>query len=164
MKKLNIFILTLIIVSVSITGCGTAGQSTGDIQEKEHTNKTLEPVPDVELEGNEDLSTNVTIHEENNHFIVDYKVKNESGNELELTFPSGLTADYIIYNEKGEKVVQYSDDIMATMAIETVTLSVGEELEYQYTIAGLDSGSYTIHLFLTDSNHEASAKETIIVE
>lgn len=157
--------LTLIsIVTLSLTGCGTSDKSTGDIQEKEHTDKTLEPVPNVEFEGNEDLSTNVLIDEQNNHYTVDYTVKNESENELELTFPSGLTTDYIIYNKNGEKVVQYSDDIMTTMAIETVMLAAGEELTYQYVIDGLDAGSYTIHLFLTDSNHEASAIETFNVE
>ena len=71
----------------------------------------------------------IEIKEENKSIIINYKVKNLSGEPQILSFPNGLQADFIVYDEKGSKVKQYSDEVMSTQAITEVTLENNDEIQ-----------------------------------
>ncbi|OEH86433.1 hypothetical protein BHU72_13525 [Desulfuribacillus stibiiarsenatis] len=93
-----------------------------------------------------------------------YALKNQTEQEMELVFPSGLKADYIVYDETGKQVKQFSEDKMFTMAIETMILKQGEDLVYTFEIEGLGKGKYTIKLFLNVADTPAEIVKEFTIE
>ncbi|MEH7009344.1 BsuPI-related putative proteinase inhibitor [Neobacillus niacini] len=102
--------------------------------------------------------------EENNSIIINYKVQNLSGEPQKLSFPSGLQADYIVYDEEGKKVTQYSEEVMSTQAINEVTLENNLEIQNSFTITDLYNGSYKIEVFLTAKEEQAKVITDLVVE
>ncbi|MFP7298395.1 BsuPI-related putative proteinase inhibitor [Neobacillus niacini] len=102
--------------------------------------------------------------EDNNSIIINYKVKNLSGEPQKLSFLTGLQADYIIYDEKGKKIKQYSEEVMATQAISEMTIENNQEIQNSFAISDLYNGTYRIEVFLTAKEEQAKVVTDLIVE
>ncbi|WP_342431724.1 BsuPI-related putative proteinase inhibitor [Neobacillus sp. FSL H8-0543] len=155
-NKITIVLSTVVIIGL-LTGCGKGANtngSTGGVK------SDLPPQEEIAAE----FHSSITTKEENNSVVVTYKVKNISGKPKKLTFPSGLKADFIVYNLKGEKVKQYSDEVSSTQAIIELTLENNEEIINEFIISDLANGQYKIEVFLTAKEEEAKVVMDLFVE
>jgi len=151
-NKRMFFVLSSILVVGILNGCG-AGTNTVINTDGKHGG--VEPDLPKQEDVVAELHSSIETKEENNSVIVTYKVKNISGKLKELTFPSGLKADYIVYDLKGTKVKQYSDEVSSTQAIIEVALENNEEINTEFNISDLTNGQYKIEVFLTANEEEA---------
>ena len=87
-----------------------------------------------------------------------------SGVSQKLTLPSGLQADYIVYDEAGKKVKQYSDEVMSTQAIVEVMVENNQEISNEFTISDLYNGRYRIEVFLRAEEEQAKVVTDLIIE
>jgi hypothetical protein len=106
----------------------------------------------------------IEIKEENNATIINYKVKNISGGPLKLSFQSGLQADYIVYDDQGKKVRQYSEEVMSTQAITEMTFDNNQEIQNSFTLTDLYNGTYKIEVFLKAKEEQARVVMDLKVE
>jgi hypothetical protein len=161
MQKMNISCFVLGSVMVGSLAFGGAAEfhaaTTAEGQFGEQ--KSGEGIMAGELAG----KAVITSREDGSVKIV-YTVKNQTPRELDLVFRSGLRADYIIYDEKGNKVSQYSDDKRFTADIKHIPLKQGEEFVNEFLIEGLPNGSYSIKLFLNVPEHRAEITKEFKVE
>ncbi|BCB02073.1 BsuPI-related putative proteinase inhibitor [Bacillus sp. KH172YL63] len=94
-----------------------------------------------------------------------YTVKNQTEREKTFVFSSGQTIDFELKNEKGEVVYKDSDNKMYTQAIQEITIIQGEEFSQKVAVPELESGTYTLTVWLTakgEENYKATAE--IVVE
>ncbi|HWO98321.1 MAG TPA: S-layer homology domain-containing protein [Bacillus sp. (in: firmicutes)] len=126
--------------------------------------KSAEPISGEGIVAGELAGHAVITNKEDGSVKIVYTAKNQTPRELDLMFRSGLDADYIIYDEKGKKVSQYSDGLAFTANIRHVPLKQGEELEYEFVFEGLPNGSYSIKLFLNVPEHRAEITKEFKVE
>lgn len=162
MKKL-IYILSTALLIGLLTGCGagseTKGSAEGSKREKPNQNEK-----ENENEIAAKFHATIETKEENGTVIINYKVKNLSGKTQKLTFPSGLEADYIIYDQEGKKIKQYSDEVMSTQAIKELELENNQEITKEFRISDLANGKYKIEVFLTAKEEEAKVVTELIVK
>ncbi|MEH7084958.1 BsuPI-related putative proteinase inhibitor [Neobacillus drentensis] len=154
-KWLPILCSTLVIGL--LTGCETESASKGSAE------GTKTEVPE-QNEIAAKFHATIETKPENNSMIIKYKVKNLSEKSQKLTFPSGLEADYIVYNLQGKKVKQYSDEVMSTQAIKILKLGSNQEIAKKFTISSLPNGRYKIEVFLTAKEEEAKVVTDFIVK
>jgi hypothetical protein len=153
-NKKRLFVISTLFVIGLLTGCGT-----------EENPKGGSDVVEVETPKQEERFQNfIEMKEENNAVIINYKVKNVSGEAQKLTFASGLKADFIIYDQQGKKVKQYSDEVSSTQAIQEVVLEKNQELENGFTITDLTNGQYKIEVFLTAKEEQAKIVKDLTVK
>jgi hypothetical protein len=157
-KKWHFVIFTAFLF-VLLTGCGLGANSSNNNRNEENQDET----PKQEKAA-ATLETSVASTGVNNDTILHYKTKNVSGKTINLTFPSGLKVDYIIYDEQEKKVKQYSDDVMATQAIVKVALENGEEITQDFTISDLPNGKYVVEIFLTANEEKAKGFMDLLIE
>jgi uncharacterized protein YcfL len=153
--------LTIVLAVGLLSACGSEnnGNSNGEGVKKE--NPTENP---KQNEIAAQFHSTIEIKEENNSVIINYKVKNLSGEPQKLSFQNGLQADFIVYDEKGLKVKQYSDEVMSTQAITEVILENNQEIQNSFTISDLYNGRYRIEVFLTAQEEEAKVVTDLLVE
>ncbi|WP_203554229.1 BsuPI-related putative proteinase inhibitor [Bacillus sp. B15-48] len=142
-------VLSMLIFGL-MSGCGT-GVGTGGTLDEQNKN-----------EHQKQLQPEIEIIEKTDEMFIKYTVKNRTGEDVKLTFPSGLQADYIIYDENDKKIMQYSDDIFSTQAIQEVTLTNNEALENTFTIPNLYVGSFKIEVFLTAQEDQAKVVSNLL--
>ena len=99
----------------------------------------------------------------------EFTVENQTGDDVDIVFSSGQEFDYIVYNQKGMKVKQLSDDMMYTQAIREVLLADGDSLTYEVPMEevtdDLPSGTYTItFIFTSDQRTEATTDFNIAID
>ncbi|MGO4889075.1 BsuPI-related putative proteinase inhibitor [Anaerobacillus sp. MEB173] len=162
--KISYLLLSSLVAAGLLVGCGTSDTNSepevideGNEVEKEQG--TDEEAAEVELVSHVDIT-----NEEDGTVKVVYSVSNETDKEVELVFSSSLQADYIVYDEEGQKVAQYSDDAAFSMALQEHTLQPSEGLVNEFEIEGLPNGNYTIDLFLNLVEGEAVTTEAFTVE
>lgn len=153
-KKL-LFVLSSALVIGLLTGCGLGDKANGNSGKVD---------TETSKEMAETFLSSIVVKQENSAIKVQYKVKNISGKTQKLTFPSGLQADYIIYDQSGKKIKQYSEEVASTQAIREVTLENNQQLEEEFTITGLQYGSYKIEVFLTAKEQQAKVVTDVLVE
>ncbi|WLR51762.1 S-layer homology domain-containing protein [Bacillus tianshenii] len=112
-----------------------------------------------ELGGNADITIN-----EDGTVKVSYTAKNQTPYELDFTFHNGLKVDYILSNSEGEVISQYSNEVMTTQAIETITLKQAEEINREFLLKDLKPGSYSIKLFLNVPEQNGMVTKTFSIE
>ena len=148
-RKFSLFLSVLLTFSILVgCGLGTNTPGSGNGSEKE-TNP---------------FHTTIDTNEENGKITVHYKVKNNSKTDQNLTFSSSLEVDYILYDNTGKKIMQLSDDTMATQAIKEVKLANGEELSYEFVIENLVNDKYKIEAFLTADKEQTKIMMDVFVE
>jgi hypothetical protein len=152
-NKKMLFVISAVLVAGLLTGCGT-GENTNGSSGGTKTEETIIAKfhPSIETK------------EENDTVIVNFKVKNTSGELQKLTFSTGLKADYIIYDADGNKVKQYSEEAMSTQAIEEITLEENQDIENGFTISDLYNGRFTIEVFLTAQEEDVRVTTDLIIE
>lgn len=147
-------IMMLLAGFLSACGGGNQTNGNGEVVKKENQQSNIASNVHPTLE----------IKEENNSTIINYNVKNISGGPLKLSFTSGLQTDYIVYDEKGEKVKQYSEEVMSAQAITEMTFENNQELHNSFTISDLYNGTYKIEVFLTAEEVQAKVVMDLLVE
>jgi Intracellular proteinase inhibitor len=151
----------LVLAAGLLSACGTGNNANGNGEGVKKENLTENP---KQNEIAAPFHSSIEIKAENNSVIINYKVKNLSGEPQKLSFPNGLQADFIVYDEKGLKVKQYSDDVMSTQAITELNLENNQEIQNSFTISDLYNGSYRIEVFLTAEEEEAKVVTDLLVE
>jgi hypothetical protein len=144
-----------------LSACGTGNNANGNGEGVKKENPTENPKQNEIVAS---IHPSIETKEENNSIIINYKVKNLSGEPQKLSFLTGLQADYIIYDEEGKKVKQYSEEVMSTQAISEVTLENNQEIQNSFTISDLYNGRYRLEVFLTAKEEQARAVTDLIVE
>jgi hypothetical protein len=144
-----------------LSACGTGNETNGnnEVVKKENT---MDNPNQSEIAAK--VHPSIEIKEENNSTIINYKVKNISGGPIKLSFASGLQADYIVYNQQGKKVKQYSEEVMSTQAITEMTFDNNQEIQNSFTISDLYNGAYKIEVFLTAQEEQAKVVMDLLVE
>jgi len=156
MKTKNIgFIIGSALTLGLITGCGLGDVTNGAEVQAEVMKKN---------EVTQNLHSSIETSEEKGTTTVYYKVKNVSGKEQKLTFPNGLQADFLLYNENGKKLKQLSNETMAIQAIQEVTLASDEELSYEFSFTNLKAGKYVVEAFLTAIEEKARVAMDVMIE
>ncbi|WP_419887095.1 BsuPI-related putative proteinase inhibitor [Neobacillus niacini] len=153
--------IMIILLAGLLSACGTGNQTNGNSEVVKKENQ-MDKRKQSEIAAN--VHPTIEIKEENNSIIINYKVKNISGGPLKLSFTSGLQADYIVYDEEGKKVKQYSDEAMSTQAITEMTFVNNQEIQNSFTISDLYNGSYKIEVFLTAKEEQAKVVMDVLVE
>jgi Cu/Ag efflux protein CusF len=151
------FIISLALMIVLLAGCGTGDTTKGSA---EGTKIELPKQNEIVAKFHATIETKAV----NDKMIIKYKVKNLSGKPQNLTFTSGLEADYIVYDLKGKKVKQYSEEVMSTQAIKEIELANNQEITKEFTISDLPNGQYRIEVFLTAKEEEAKVVTDLIVK
>ncbi|MFJ5760709.1 BsuPI-related putative proteinase inhibitor [Neobacillus sp. NPDC093182] len=153
--------MMIVLLAGLLSACGTGNQTNGNGEVVKKENPIDHP---KQSEIAASVHPSIEIKEENNSTIINYKVKNISGSPLKLSFPSGLQADYIVYDEQGNKVKQYSEEVMSTQAITEMTFDNHQEIQNSFTITDLYNGTYTIEVFLTAKEEQARVVMDLKVE
>lgn len=153
--------LVIVLAVGLLSACGT-GNNTNGIGEGVNNENPAENPKQNEIIAQ--FHPSIEIKEENNSVIINYKVKNLSGEPQKISFPNGLQADFIVYDEKGLKVKHYSEEVMSTQAITEVTLENNEEIQNSFTISDLYNGRYRIEVFLTAKEEDAKVVTDLLVE
>lgn len=162
MKKLIYIMSTALLIGL-LTGCGSGSETKGSA-EGSKTEKPNQNEKEHENEVAAKFHATIETKEENGTMIINYKVKNLSGKTQKLTFPSGLEADYIVYDQEGKKIKQYSDEVMSTQAIKELELENNQEITKEFKISELANGTYKIEVFLTAKEEEAKVVTDLIVK
>ncbi|WP_162595984.1 BsuPI-related putative proteinase inhibitor [Bacillus sp. CGMCC 1.16541] len=136
-----------------ITGCGRTLTSESPIDEMNGGEQMTEQL----------LGDAIISNEKNGSVKIVYTVKNQSEEDVELTFPNGLKADYILYDEAGNKKAKYSEDVFTTMAVEHLTLHPEEELTHEFVIRHLKSGTYSVTLFLNVAGKKGKVTKSFTI-
>ncbi|WP_134702949.1 BsuPI-related putative proteinase inhibitor [Ammoniphilus sp. YIM 78166] len=99
-------------------------------------------------------------HVANKDGSIDFKfvVKNQTEQEITLTFASGQRFDYNIRNAKGDVVKIYAADKLFIQALGEETLKQGEEWILTDKTEVLPKGEYTLEFWIT--SNEEQAKQT----
>src|SRR3954468_7018559 len=118
--------MILVLVVGLLTACGTGNNTNGGSDGGKSENQTEYP---KQNEIAAKLLPSIETKEETNSMTINYKVKNLSGEPQKLSFSSGLQADFIVYDETGKKVKQYSEEVMSTQATNEVTLESNQEIQ-----------------------------------
>jgi hypothetical protein len=155
-KKVAFVIGTALVIGL-LTGCGTGSKTNGGtVESKTETSKeekiTAKWLPSIDIK------------EMDHDMIVRYSVKNTSGKKQTLTFPSGLKADFIVYDQNGNKIKQYSEGVSSTQAVEEVELETNKELIQEFSLADLINGDYKIEVFLTSREEKAKVEAEIVIK
>jgi hypothetical protein len=153
--------LVIVLAAGLLGACGIGNNTNGNGEGVKKENPAENPKQNDIIAQ---FHPSIEIKEENNAVIINYKVKNLSGEPQKLSFPNGLQADFIVYDEKGLKVKQYSEEVMSTQAITEVTLENNQEIQNSFTISDLYNGRYRIEVFLTAEEEEAKMVTDLLVE
>jgi hypothetical protein len=149
--------MIIVFVAGLLSACGTGN----------HTNGEGEVVKKENPKPNEIVARfhpSIEIKEENNSVIINYEVKNLSGDSQKLSLPSGLQADFIIFDEEGKKVKQYSEEVMSTQALVEVTIDNNQEIKNSFILSDLYNGRYKIEVFLTAKEEQAKVVTDLIIK
>lgn len=140
-KFWQVIIYSLFIVFISACNPENSAYTTneGDTdQPSNHMPKGIAPgegiVPEIERAESEVL-------------IFYYKIKNAANYDYSFVFPVGQEYDYIIYDHQGNKVYQYSDELLYSGPKKKKVLQPGEEWVYKAVVSDLEIGEYTIEFF-----------------
>jgi hypothetical protein len=154
-------IIMIVLLVGLLSACGTGNETNGNngVVKKENT---MDNPNQSKIAAK--VHPSIEIKEENNSTIINYKVKNISGGPIKLSFANGLQADYIVYDQQGKKVKQYSEEVMSTQAITEMTFDNNQEIQNSFTISDLYNGAYKIEVFLTAQEEQAKVVMDLLVE
>lgn len=74
------------------------------------------------------------------------QVTNTTGSEIDLTYPTGQSFDFVVSDAAGREVWRWSADRMFTQAVREEELAAGETLTYSaaWAAAGQPAGDYSV--------------------
>jgi len=103
------------------------------------------------------LRSTVTASVEDERVAFEHEVENAGDDPVELTFRSGLSADFAVLAD-GEEVWRASDGRMFTQALRTETLDPGERRSFPGAWEEPESGEYTVVAELNATETDAEAR------
>ncbi|MCA1066322.1 BsuPI-related putative proteinase inhibitor [Rossellomorea sp. AcN35-11] len=157
MKRL---IILCIILMAGITGCGTAVEENAD-PEKDQSSGSGEDVSVQKGIVAGEMEPSLTKQESNGQISYTYTVKNQTEHEKTFVFSSGQTIDFELRNDKGEIVYKDSKNKMYTQATQEITLKQAEEFSQMVVLPPVESGTYTLTVWLTakgEQNYKATTE------
>ncbi|MBM7702056.1 BsuPI-related putative proteinase inhibitor [Metabacillus iocasae] len=140
-------------LNLTVIGCG----------QETHTENTVKQVNGGQQMTEQLVGDAVITNEKNGRVKIVYTVNNQSEEDVELEFPNGLKADYVLYDEAGNKIAKYSEGVFTTMAIEHLMLNPHQEFVQEFTINNLKSGKYSITLFLNVAGKKGKVTKSFSV-
>jgi hypothetical protein len=151
MKKLPYLIMSSVMVASLLAGCGIENSSSGTKVEATDT-KT-----EKANHASEAILGDAQVSEENGKVKINYTAKNISKSALQILFHNGMKVDYILYDQDGKEIEQYSKKSLSTMAQEEVTLESEEVFSEEFVFDNLVNGNYSIEVFLNEPEQNAKA-------
>jgi len=108
------------------------------------------------------LRSSVTASVEDDRIAFEYEVANDGDSPVELTFRSGLSADFAVLAD-GEEVWRASDGRMFTQALRTETLDPGESRVFPGAWEEPEPGAYAVvaELNATETGARARAEFSV---
>ena len=88
-------------------------------------------------------------NKEDNDYVFVYTVENDKDQPVKLTFNSGQTFDYILKDQSGKTIIQYSKGKSFTQAIIEKELVKGAKLSHDIILKDLEPGKDTLEVWLT---------------
>ncbi|OIU73009.1 BsuPI-related putative proteinase inhibitor [Rossellomorea aquimaris] len=161
MKKL-IIVFTGALLLAGLTGCGTGGSPDPDTDSQE-TNGTPESNQTEKgiVAGSMEPSL-IEQEEKNGKLVYEYKIKNQTESIKTFVFSTGQTIDFEIKDQNGKIVYRDSEGKMYTQAIQEIPVKQGEEFSRKLTLPNLESGTYTLTVWLTAKGEDQYKVEQVI--
>ena len=105
------------------------------------------------------LSAELTVETRPNAVVFTVSIRNDGDESVDLTFPTGQTADVVVRStdDPAEVVWRWSDDRLFTQAIRQVTLAPGESLDEELTWADPQPGTFRAEATLEATDARVSA-------
>ncbi|WP_132060753.1 BsuPI-related putative proteinase inhibitor [Halorussus amylolyticus] len=103
------------------------------------------------------LRSSVTATVETDRVEFEFEVENDGDAPEEITFRSGLSADFAVL-EDGTEVWRASDGQMFTQALRTETIDSGAVERFSEVWDDPDSGDYTVVATLNATGDDAEAR------
>ena len=102
------------------------------------------PVNDAAL-----TSSLVQEKKDGHDYLFVYTVENKKDKPVKLTFNTGQTFDYILKDQTGKKIIQYSEGKSFIQVIVEKELVKGAQLTHDIHLKNLEPGEYTLEAWLT---------------
>ncbi|PDZ94203.1 proteinase inhibitor [Bacillus cereus] len=162
MNKKHILIASLVIVSATFSGCSKQQKDVSEKTEQTSTKQATKVSQGI-VAGKIEPSLKTL---KNGGYNFEYTLKNQTEKVKEFTFSSGQKMDYILKDENGNKIKQFSEGKMFTQAIEKVSLVQGEEKTFgTIELGNLKKGTYQLEVWLTaQGNDDFKIVKTINVD
>lgn len=111
-----------------------------------------------------EIQTWITYKQQDSKLHFTFHLKNQTEQVKTFHFNTGQRYDFVIKNDQGKKILQYSDDKMFTQMVGQETLKQAEELTYDAEVSDLEKGHYTITFWLTAKNEQPRASKSFQVK
>jgi hypothetical protein len=171
-KRQNFFIgILLFLCTITVvTACGNETRSSqlegrespvmGDGKQSEKQKRPDDSQNDTFAE--EIQSTLQMLEPQNEKGIVfRYTLKNETGKDKDFQFTSGQKFDYVIKDETGNVVYQYSQNHMFMQMLSSLKLKQGETFKQDILVKDLESGTYELEIWLTPKGETEDYRQKI---
>ncbi len=162
MKRISMIIIGALMV-IGLMGCGSSGENSKKAEQKETNgamDKNNQPSGIVAGEIQPSL---VKQDSQEGQMVYEYNLKNQTEKEHTFTFSSGKKIDFEVKDSTGKVVYRDSDSKMYSQASEKMNLKQAEEFSQKVTLPKLESGSYTLEVWLT-AQEDSKYKVKVDVE
>src|SRR5699024_3402822 len=172
MKKLLSVLVVLLIIAVGVylmffndaPEDKNANDNSGSEKGDNHVEKKFEPESDNEDANKVTFTLKDVTAADDKVKKMEYTVKNEEDEEIDVQFGSSMKYDFYITDENGEEVYRDSEGKAYMQVIEEMNLAPDEEETFELKLPELDPGDYTITIFLAAkgySDEETSMEFTV---
>ncbi|WP_171051001.1 BsuPI-related putative proteinase inhibitor [Bacillus sp. BHET2] len=154
-------IFVCVIFMVGIAGCGKANEKAEEQTDVEKQTDASEEASVQKGIVAGKMEPSLTKQDSSGQSVYVYTVKNQTEQEKTFVFSSGQTIDFELQNQKGEVVYKDSKKKMYTQAIQEITIKQGEEFSQKVVLPKVESGTYTLTVWLTakgDENYKAATE------
>jgi hypothetical protein len=153
-----IFKLSLLFLFTIITiGCANA-----NLHEHAPKKKAIETTGSGIVAGDVVPQLSVELKEKN--IVLHYEIKNQTEHPVTYTFPTSQLFDYTITSKDGDVVRKYSDGLMFSQIVSTITMKQGESLTYNPVVSDLPKGTYLVTIWLTAKEDQFKTTTSFTIE
>ncbi|OCA89478.1 MULTISPECIES: BsuPI-related putative proteinase inhibitor [Bacillaceae] len=153
MKKSLSFILCILLLAA----CGQEpSPNKGSDDKPVNIDKSTNRINDASL-----TSSLVQKNKVENDYLFVYTVENETAKPIKLTFNSGQTFDYILKDQAGKTIIQYSEGKSFIQVITEKELVKGAQLTHDIHLKDLEPGEYTLEAWLTAKGVKDDSRKKI---
>lgn len=141
MKKIPYLLISTAVMAGLLTGCG--------VEKKTSNSETKAPVEE-NIVVEDPILGEAHYTEENGNIKINYTAKNMTSDTINILFQNGAKVDYILYNQDGNQIDQYTKQFLSTTVQEEVALKPKETIDQEFMIHDLPNGHYSVEVFLTE--------------
>ena len=128
-KKFGMMVTLLLAIGV-LTACSPKVEEPVDDQNTD-IEAPIEVEGGAENENDGTFETSLTLSEVTDVLNIQFTLSNPTAEEKTITYPSGQTFDYQIFNEAGENVYTWSANKSFIQALSEVSLAADEDIVYE---------------------------------